>query len=79
MIVSLNGFAHLQRTFTKLSEALPISPELIVMTESGDITKALLLDQVTGLKEALQNGAEGMEYFESLVISDMPAEEPDST
>ena len=49
------------------------------MTESGDITKALLLDQVTGLKEALQNGAEGMEYFESLVISDMPAEEPDST
>ncbi|GAA5854823.1 hypothetical protein JCM5353_006068, partial [Sporobolomyces roseus] len=62
----------------KLSEALPISPELIVMTESGDITKALLLDQVTGLRDALQNGAEGMEYFESLVISDMPAEEPDS-
>ncbi|GAA5906655.1 CCDC47 family protein [Sporobolomyces salmoneus] len=67
------------RTFTKLSETLPISPTLIAMTESGDITNALLYDQVTGLKDALQDGSEELEWFKSLVISDMPAEEPDST
>ncbi|GAA6061870.1 hypothetical protein JCM10212_001303, partial [Sporobolomyces blumeae] len=66
------------RTFTTLSENPAVSPEMIVMTESGDITNAVLKDQATGLQDAMQAGAPGLEYFESLVISDMPAEEPDS-
>ncbi|GAA5881269.1 hypothetical protein JCM16303_004872 [Sporobolomyces ruberrimus] len=68
------------RTFTKLSESLPIAPELIVMTESGDVTSALLLDSVnTGLKDVLKSGTEELDCFESLIVSDMPVKEPDST
>lgn len=47
------------------------------MTESGDVTNALLKDQETGLLDALQEGAEGLEWLESLVVSDMPAQTPD--
>lgn len=67
----------MQRTVTKLNETLPISSELIVMTESGDVTNALLLDSVTGLRDALQTGTEEVEFFESLIVSDLPANEPD--
>ncbi|GAA5888718.1 hypothetical protein JCM5296_000079 [Sporobolomyces johnsonii] len=65
------------RTFTNTTEYAGISPELIVMTESGDITNALLKDQVTGLQDALKAGAEGIDYLESLILTDMPGEEPD--
>ncbi|GAA5934283.1 CCDC47 family protein [Sporobolomyces koalae] len=67
------------RTLTSLSDNLPISPELVTMTESGELTSALLFDHVTGLKHALQLGAEGSDSFESLVLSDMPAAEPASS
>ncbi|GAA6020828.1 hypothetical protein JCM11491_004667 [Sporobolomyces phaffii] len=67
------------RTLTTLSESVPVSPELIVMTESGDVTSALIYDHVTGLKDALKAGADDLESFESLVVSDLPATEPSST
>ena len=47
------------------------------MAESGDMTSALLKTTDTGLVAALQPTAPGREYFESLVISDMPATAPD--
>lgn len=67
----------LQRKFTTTSETAGVSPSLIVMTESGDVTNAMLKDPDTGLFNALKDGSEGLEYLESLVISDMPLETPD--
>ncbi|GAA6019270.1 hypothetical protein JCM10207_005060 [Rhodosporidiobolus poonsookiae] len=67
------------RTFTTTSEYPSLSPSLIALTESGDITSAMLKDPETGLADALKEGAEGLEYFESLVITDMPVEEPSET
>lgn len=46
------------------------------MTESGDVTNALLKDADTGLMNAFKEGSEYLQYFESLVVSDMPAREP---
>ncbi|GAA6009921.1 CCDC47 family protein [Rhodotorula paludigena] len=65
------------RKFTTTSETAGVSPSLIVMTESGDVTSAMLKDPDTGLFDALKDGSEGLEYLESLVISDMPLETPD--
>lgn len=65
-----------QRTFTNVSETPGVSPSLIVMTESGDVTNALLKDVETGLMEAFKDNSDQLEYFESLIISDMPAQEP---
>ncbi|GAA5940788.1 hypothetical protein JCM3775_004899 [Rhodotorula graminis] len=65
------------RTFTNVSETAGVSPSLIVMTESGDVTNALLKDTDTGLLDALREGAPGLEYLESIIVSDMPAETPD--
>ncbi|BGP50060.1 hypothetical protein JCM10450v2_005968 [Rhodotorula kratochvilovae] len=65
------------RTFTTVSETAGVSPSLIVMTESGDVTNALIKDAETGLLDALRDGADGLEYLESIVVSDMPAETPD--
>ncbi|GAA5990018.1 hypothetical protein JCM11641_000586 [Rhodosporidiobolus odoratus] len=64
------------RTFTTTSEYPTLSPSLIALTETGDITNAMLKDADTGLLEALKENGEGLRYFESLVVSDMPAEEP---
>ncbi|GAA5917622.1 hypothetical protein JCM6882_001992 [Rhodosporidiobolus microsporus] len=64
------------RTFTTTSEFPSLSPQFIALTESGDVTNAMLKDVDTGLLDALKEGSEGLEYFESLVVSDMPAEEP---
>ncbi|POY70907.1 hypothetical protein BMF94_6085 [Rhodotorula taiwanensis] len=64
------------RTFTNVSETPGVSPSLIVMTESGDVTNALLKDVETGLMEAFKDNSDQLEYFESLIISDMPAQEP---
>lgn len=47
------------------------------MTESGDVTNALLKDVETGLMAAFKDGSDQLEYFESLVVTDMPAREPD--
>jgi len=60
-----------------VSETAGVSPSLIVMTESGDVTNALLKDTDTGLLDALREGAPGLEYLESIVVSDMPAATPD--
>ncbi|BGP56905.1 hypothetical protein JCM8202v2_004541 [Rhodotorula sphaerocarpa] len=64
------------RTFTNVSETPGVSSSLIVMTESGDVTNALLKDADTGLMNAFKEGSEYLQYFESLVVSDMPAREP---
>ncbi|GAA5860763.1 hypothetical protein JCM3774_006277 [Rhodotorula dairenensis] len=64
------------RTFTNVSETPGVSQSLIAMTESGDVTNALLKDVETGLMEAFKDGSDKLEYFESLVITDMPAKEP---
>ncbi|GAA5825412.1 hypothetical protein JCM11251_006972 [Rhodosporidiobolus azoricus] len=66
------------RTFTTTSEFPALSPQFIALTESGDVTNAMLKDTDTALLDALKEGSEGAEYFESLVVSDMPAEEPDA-
>ncbi|BGP18231.1 hypothetical protein JCM10213_007860 [Rhodosporidiobolus nylandii] len=66
------------RTFTTTSEYPGLAPSLIALTESGDVTNALLKDQDTGLLDAFREGAPGLEWFESLVVSDMPAAEPDA-
>ncbi|GAA5959491.1 hypothetical protein JCM8115_003728 [Rhodotorula mucilaginosa] len=65
------------RTFTNISETPGVSQSLIVMTESGDVTNALLKDVETGLMAAFKDGSDQLEYFESLVVTDMPAREPD--
>ncbi|GAA5874539.1 hypothetical protein JCM8547_002187 [Rhodosporidiobolus lusitaniae] len=64
------------RTFTTTSEFTGLSPLVIALTESGDVTNALLKDQDTALLDAVKPGAPELEFFESLVVSDMPAEEP---
>lgn len=66
-----------QRTFTNISETPGVSQSLIVMTESGDVTNALLKDVETGLMAAFKDGSDQLEYFESLVVTDMPAREPE--
>ena len=47
------------------------------MTESGDVTNALLKDVETGLMAAFKDGSDQLEYFESLVVTDMPVREPE--
>ncbi|GAA5977688.1 hypothetical protein JCM10908_005057 [Rhodotorula pacifica] len=64
------------RTFTNVSETPGVSQSLIVMTETGDATDALLKDVETGLMDALKDGSDQLKYFESLIVSDMPAREP---
>ncbi|KAM0751133.1 DUF1682-domain-containing protein [Meredithblackwellia eburnea MCA 4105] len=65
------------RTFTNTTEFQGLPSDLIAMTESGDVTNVLLKSADSGLLDAVKPGTEGAEYFESLVISDMPAGKPD--
>lgn len=65
-----------QRELTTTSEQTGVDPQLIIMTENGDVTKAMLAPE-TGLKAAIAPGAPGLEWFQSLVITDGPADKPD--
>lgn len=62
-------------TFTTPVESLKnIDDGVIVMSENGEVTKALLQHE-TGLAHALRPGAP-LEWFESLVVSDGVADIP---
>ncbi|KAL8290360.1 hypothetical protein RQP46_002618 [Phenoliferia psychrophenolica] len=65
------------KTFTHVSEFAGLPDDLIAMSEHGDESIALLKGADVGLIEALKVNAPGREFFESLVISDMPAGKPD--
>lgn len=66
----------LQRELTTTSEQAGVEPSLIITTENGDVTKAMLSPE-TGLKAAIAPGAKGLEWFQSLVVTDGPAAKPD--
>lgn len=55
-----------------------IPDHLIVMAENQDVADAMIGDErYIGLVDGLIKAKAGSEYFESLVITDMPAEKPD--
>ncbi|ORY76850.1 hypothetical protein BCR35DRAFT_314392 [Leucosporidium creatinivorum] len=62
-------------TFTTTAETTPtVDSSLIVMSENGEVTKAMLQPE-TGLNKAIGKGAD-LTWFESLVITDGPAKQP---
>lgn len=68
------------RTFTNPNESSAMPSTLAIMSESGDVTDSLLklpAAKDVGMREAFAGDAPGLKYFESLVISDMPADTPD--
>jgi hypothetical protein len=57
-----------------VSEVQGLPTKYIAMTESGDVTNAIIgKNSETGLMKVVESN----EWFESLVISDMPSEAPD--
>ncbi|KAM0790126.1 hypothetical protein ACM66B_005450 [Microbotryomycetes sp. NB124-2] len=64
-------------TFTNTSETPGVDQSLIINTENGEVTKAMMHPD-TGLADAIKSGSPHLQYFESLVVTDMGPDKLDA-
>ncbi|KAK4050964.1 hypothetical protein OIV83_003093 [Microbotryomycetes sp. JL201] len=57
-------------TFTNTSETTGVDQSMIINSENGEVTRAMMSPE-TGLADAIKPGSEHLQYFESLVVTDM--------
>jgi len=64
------------RTFTEVKESNQLPSRLVFMSESGEINEQIIKNKDLGLLQLLRDNPSSLEWFDTLVLSGTPQQEP---